>query len=241
MISVRIPKDRVTKRPRNYAFIHFRYEECLPYAYELFREVRLFGKSLVMQNKSTGLGISNNNHRSNYNNGQNQRHPSQPDYSRSLSDSGGRNLNSNFEMANGFTNMNEHHLKATTSAPGQLFNMTNLQPQFMPSNNFMSHQFPQNNPMMLAMMQQMPPYQQQPLQHQPLQGNQQSQHFGQNSSNFDRHGRRSDRRSWDRDDQNSRHRSRSRHHQDRHDDRDDYRGRRSGGSSGYHDGYRRRR
>ena len=49
--------DNVTKRKRNFCFIEFEHEETVPYAVELLRDVRLFGRHLQMQNKTTGAGM----------------------------------------------------------------------------------------------------------------------------------------------------------------------------------------
>lgn len=55
--SVRIPTDRETKRKKPFAFVMFQHAESVPFAVELFRDVRLFGRSLRMQNKDTGAGM----------------------------------------------------------------------------------------------------------------------------------------------------------------------------------------
>ena len=55
--SVRIPVDRETKKQKPFAFVLFTHAESLPFAYELFRDVKLYGRPLRMQNKETGLGM----------------------------------------------------------------------------------------------------------------------------------------------------------------------------------------
>ena len=55
--SVRIPVDRDTKKQKPFAFVLFSHAESLPFAYELFRDVKLYGRPLRMQNKETGLGM----------------------------------------------------------------------------------------------------------------------------------------------------------------------------------------
>lgn len=58
IINVTIPKDKQTNRPKPFAFVLYEYEESLPYAVELFKDTKLFGASLRLQNRATGLGIS---------------------------------------------------------------------------------------------------------------------------------------------------------------------------------------
>ncbi len=55
--KVTIPLNRDTKKQANFCFIEFRHEETVPYAINLFKDVRLFGRSLQMQNKTTGAGM----------------------------------------------------------------------------------------------------------------------------------------------------------------------------------------
>ena len=55
--SVRIPVDKDTKRQKNFCFIQFVHEETVPYAVELLRDVKLFGRALKMQNRETGVGM----------------------------------------------------------------------------------------------------------------------------------------------------------------------------------------
>jgi RNA recognition motif-containing protein len=79
--SVRIPTDRDTKRQKPFAFILFRFAESISYAVELFRDVRLFGRTLRLQNKATGAGMNNGSSqnfypRQDYNNGQSHHHRS---------------------------------------------------------------------------------------------------------------------------------------------------------------------
>lgn len=58
IVSVTIPKDKQTMRSKPFAFVLYEYEESLPYAVELFKDTKLFGGSLKLQNRATGLGIS---------------------------------------------------------------------------------------------------------------------------------------------------------------------------------------
>ena len=60
-----IPTDRDTKRKKTFCFIQFQHEESVPYAIKLFKDVRLFGRTLQMQNKSTGAGMPTPNQSSN--------------------------------------------------------------------------------------------------------------------------------------------------------------------------------
>jgi len=57
LLSVRIPVDRETKKQKPFAFVLFSHAESLPFAFELFRDVKLYGRPLRMQNKETGLGL----------------------------------------------------------------------------------------------------------------------------------------------------------------------------------------
>ena len=54
--------DHNTKRQKNFAFIRFQHEESVKYAVELFRGIKLFGQSLSMQNRKTGVGMQQNRH-----------------------------------------------------------------------------------------------------------------------------------------------------------------------------------
>jgi len=62
--SVRIPVDRDTKKQKPFAFVLFSHAESLPFAYDLFRDVKLYGRPLRMQNKETGLGMGGGGGRS---------------------------------------------------------------------------------------------------------------------------------------------------------------------------------
>lgn len=55
--KVTIPKDRETKRQKNFAFIVFQHEESVKFAYELFNGTELFRQKIRLQNKTTGLGL----------------------------------------------------------------------------------------------------------------------------------------------------------------------------------------
>jgi len=55
--SVKIPKDRETKKQKPFGFIVFQHSVSVKYAYDLFGNVELFGQRLKLQNKETGLGI----------------------------------------------------------------------------------------------------------------------------------------------------------------------------------------
>ena len=51
-----IPKDRETKKQKNFAFIVFQHEETTNFAYELLNGTELFKQPIRLQNKTTGLG-----------------------------------------------------------------------------------------------------------------------------------------------------------------------------------------
>lgn len=57
--SVKIPKDRETKKQKNFGFIMFQHSVSVKYAYDLFNSVELYGQRLRLQNKETGLGLGN--------------------------------------------------------------------------------------------------------------------------------------------------------------------------------------
>ena len=52
-----IPKDKETKRQKNFAFIVFQHAESTQYAYDLLNGTELFRQPIRLQNKETGLGI----------------------------------------------------------------------------------------------------------------------------------------------------------------------------------------
>jgi len=56
--DVKIPVDKQTKKPKPFAFVRYVYEESLPYAIELFCDTKLFDRTLRMQNRSTGAGVT---------------------------------------------------------------------------------------------------------------------------------------------------------------------------------------
>merc|ERR1712029_1063597 len=62
LYKVNIPMDHNTKRQKNFAFVRFQHEESVKYAVELFRGIKLFGQSLSMQNRKTGVGMQQNRH-----------------------------------------------------------------------------------------------------------------------------------------------------------------------------------
>ena len=51
-----IPKDKETKRQKNFAFIVFQHVESTQYAYDLLNGTELFRQPIRLQNKETGLG-----------------------------------------------------------------------------------------------------------------------------------------------------------------------------------------
>ena len=53
---VTIPKDRETKKQKNFAFIVFQHQESTEYAFNLFNGTELFRQAIRLQNKDTGLG-----------------------------------------------------------------------------------------------------------------------------------------------------------------------------------------
>jgi len=57
LVKVTIPKDRETKKQKNYAFIVFQHEESVQFAYDLLNGTELFRQKIRLQNKTTGLGL----------------------------------------------------------------------------------------------------------------------------------------------------------------------------------------
>ena len=57
LVKVFIPKDRETKKQKNFAFITFEDVESVKYAYDLLNGTELYRQSIRLQNKETGLGI----------------------------------------------------------------------------------------------------------------------------------------------------------------------------------------
>ena len=72
LVRVNIPIDNATKKRKTFCFVQFMHEESVPYAIELFKDVRLFGRTLQMQNKTTGAGMSSNNYNRQNSHQQNQ-------------------------------------------------------------------------------------------------------------------------------------------------------------------------
>jgi len=54
---VTIPRDRETKKQKNFAFIVFQHEESTEYAFNLLNGTELFRQAIRLQNKDTGLGM----------------------------------------------------------------------------------------------------------------------------------------------------------------------------------------
>ena len=54
--KVSIPKDKETKRQKNFAFIVFQHAESTQYAFDLLNGTELFRQPIRLQNKETGLG-----------------------------------------------------------------------------------------------------------------------------------------------------------------------------------------
>ena len=54
---VTIPKDRETKKQKNFAFIVFQHQESTQFAYDLLNGTELFRQQIRLQNKTTGLGM----------------------------------------------------------------------------------------------------------------------------------------------------------------------------------------
>lgn len=61
--KVSIPTEPGSKRNKNFCFIQFHHEQSVPYAIDLFKGIKLFGRSLQMQNRTTGAGMTNNHQR----------------------------------------------------------------------------------------------------------------------------------------------------------------------------------
>jgi len=57
LVKVNIPLDAQTKRKKTFCFVQFQHAESVPYAIELFKDLRLFGRNIQMQNRTTGAGI----------------------------------------------------------------------------------------------------------------------------------------------------------------------------------------
>ena len=55
--KVVIPKDRETKKQKNFAFIVFQHQESTQFAYDLLNGTELFRQQIRLQNKTTGLGM----------------------------------------------------------------------------------------------------------------------------------------------------------------------------------------
>ena len=54
---VNIPRDRETKKQKNFAFIVFQHVESTEYAFNLLNGTELFRQPIRLQNKDTGLGM----------------------------------------------------------------------------------------------------------------------------------------------------------------------------------------
>jgi len=54
---VTIPRDKETKRKKNFAFIVFQHAESTQYAFDLLNGTELFRQAIRLQNKETGLGM----------------------------------------------------------------------------------------------------------------------------------------------------------------------------------------
>ena len=54
---VTIPKDRETKKPKNFGFIVYEHEESVKFAFDLFNGTELHRGRIRLQNKTTGLGM----------------------------------------------------------------------------------------------------------------------------------------------------------------------------------------
>jgi len=57
LVKVNIPIDAQTKRKKTFCFVQFQHAESVPYAIDLFKDLRLFGRNIQMQNRTTGAGI----------------------------------------------------------------------------------------------------------------------------------------------------------------------------------------
>jgi len=63
--KVFIPKDRETKKQKNFAFITFEHVESVKYAFNLLNGTELYRQSIKLQNKETGLGMGPSHHQFN--------------------------------------------------------------------------------------------------------------------------------------------------------------------------------
>jgi len=66
--KVTIPKDKETKRQKNFAFIVFQHAESTQYAFDLLNGTELFRQPIRLQNKETGLGMGMGPPQHQYNN-----------------------------------------------------------------------------------------------------------------------------------------------------------------------------
>jgi len=57
LTKINIPMDHQTKRKKNFCFVQFQHMESVPYAIDLFKDIKLFGQRLQMQNRTTGAGV----------------------------------------------------------------------------------------------------------------------------------------------------------------------------------------
>ena len=130
---VRIPKDKQTKRPKPFAFVHYEYEESVPYAIDLFCDTRLFGQSIKLQNRSTGAGITTPQRNRNTN----ERQDSYPDNNRNQS----INRNSfherqTFQRQNSSPHVNLEQLQAQNMMNHQDFQPWQYNPIMVPPVQF---------------------------------------------------------------------------------------------------------
>lgn len=61
---VTIPRDKETKKQRNFAFVLFQHAESTRYAFDMLQGTKLFGQPIRLQNKETGLGMGSPSFRS---------------------------------------------------------------------------------------------------------------------------------------------------------------------------------
>ena len=62
--DIRFVTDPKTKRRKPFAFVVFKHEESVNYAISVFRDVRLFGRNLLLQHRtSNSANLVNERHR----------------------------------------------------------------------------------------------------------------------------------------------------------------------------------
>jgi len=185
--SVRIPLDRETKKQKPFAFVLFSHAESLPFAFELFRDVKLHGRPLRMQNKETGLGMGGGHgHGRSYNRSDSDR-GQRPDEQLSVT------LSQHHRSVSTPENFHQAHQPINFQQQHQQYQQ--YEPNIMPGSGMFNPQFiggdQRQNPMFNGFMQQPVHMQQQAMIQQQF-----------HQQNFPQHQfQQRDQRSYDREDQ----------------------------------------